>query len=60
MKKIYFAFITLSLLFIATSCDKDLPYPIDEVKIGLDTEVRVNFWKIENVTHTLGENNKIQ
>lgn len=34
--------------------------PIDEVKIGLDTEVRVNFWKIENVTHTLGENNKIQ
>ena len=39
MKKIYFAFITLSLLFIATSCDKDLPYPIDEVKRGVVIDV---------------------
>lgn len=35
MKKIYLAFMTLSLLFVAMSCDKDLPYPIDEVKRGV-------------------------
>lgn len=35
MKKIYLAFITLSLLFIATSCDEKMPYPIDEVKKGV-------------------------
>lgn len=39
MKKIYLAFITLSLLFIAVSCDKDLPYPIDEVKKGVVIDV---------------------
>lgn len=39
MKKIYLAFITLSLLFIAVSCDKDLPYPIDEVKRGVVIDV---------------------
>lgn len=39
MKKIYLAFITLSLLFIATSCDKDLPYPIDDVKRGVVIDV---------------------
>lgn len=33
--------------------------PIDEVKIGLDTEVRVNFWKIENTEHTLGGSNAV-
>ena len=39
MKKIYLAFITLSLLFVAVSCDKDLPYPIDEVKRGVVIDV---------------------
>lgn len=39
MKNIYLAFITLSLLFITTSCDKDLPYPIDEVKRGVVIDV---------------------
>ena len=39
MKKIYLAFITLSLLFVATSCDKDLPYPIDDVKRGVVIDV---------------------
>jgi len=35
MKKIFFAFISLSLLLIAFGCDKDLPYPLDEVKRGV-------------------------
>lgn len=35
MKKIYLAFITLSLLFLGFSCSKELPYPIDEVKRGV-------------------------
>jgi hypothetical protein len=35
MKKIYFALIALSLLFMASSCNEDLPYPIDEVKKGV-------------------------
>lgn len=39
MKKIYLAFITLSLLFIAVSCDKDLPYPIDQVKKGVVIDI---------------------
>ena len=39
MKKIYLAFITLSLLFVAVSCDKDLPYPIDDVKRGVVIDV---------------------
>lgn len=39
MRKIYLAFITLSLLLIATSCDKDLPYPIDDVKRGVVVDV---------------------
>lgn len=39
MKKIYLVFITLSLLFVATSCDKDLPYPIDDVKRGVVIDV---------------------
>ena len=39
MKKIFLAFISLSLLFLAQSCDKDLPYPIDEVKKGVLIDV---------------------
>lgn len=39
MKKIYLAFITLSLLLVAISCDKDLPYPIDDVKRGVVIDV---------------------
>lgn len=39
MKKIYLAFITLSLLFVAISCDKDLPYPIDDVKRGVAIDI---------------------
>ena len=35
MKKIYLAFITLSLLFLGISCSKELPFPIDEVKRGV-------------------------
>lgn len=37
MKKIYLAFITL--LLIAVSCNKDLPYPIDDVKRGVVIDV---------------------
>ena len=39
MKKIYLAFIALSLLFIAVSCEKDLPYPINDVKRGVVIDV---------------------
>lgn len=39
MKKIYLAFMTLSLLFVAISCDKDLPYPIDDVKRGVVIDI---------------------
>ena len=39
MKKIFFAFISLSLLFVVNSCDKDLPYPIDEVTRGVLIDV---------------------
>jgi hypothetical protein len=39
MKKIFFAFITLSLLFFSQSCNKELPYPIDEVKRGVLIDV---------------------
>jgi len=39
MKKIFFAFISLSLLFVAQSCDKKLPFPIDEVKRGVLIDV---------------------
>lgn len=35
MKKIYLAFVAISLLFATTSCEKDLPYPIDNVKRGV-------------------------
>lgn len=35
MKKIYLAFIALSLLFITSSCNEELPYPIDQVKRGV-------------------------
>lgn len=35
MKKIYLAFITLSLLFLGFSCSMELPYPIDDVKRGV-------------------------
>ena len=39
MKKIFFAFISLPLLFLAQSCEKDLPYPIDQVKRGVLIDV---------------------
>jgi len=39
MKKIFFAFVSLSLLFIMISCDKELPYPINEVKKGVVIDV---------------------
>ena len=39
MKKIYLAFIALSLLLGTVSCDKDLPYPIDEVSRGVVIDV---------------------
>jgi hypothetical protein len=39
MKKIYFAFIALSLIFIVSGCKKDMPYPIDEVKRGVLIDV---------------------
>lgn len=39
MKKIYLAFIALSLLFIAQSCDSELPYPIEEVKRGVIVDI---------------------
>jgi len=39
MKKIFFAFISLSLLFISNSCDKELPYPINDVKRGVVIDV---------------------
>ncbi|MDR2621172.1 MAG: hypothetical protein LBC48_01160 [Dysgonamonadaceae bacterium] len=35
MKNRYLVIITLFLLFIIPSCEKDLPYPIDEVKRGV-------------------------
>lgn len=35
MKRIFLAFTILSLLFFVQSCDKDLPYPIDEVTRGV-------------------------
>ncbi|MEA4984434.1 hypothetical protein SDC9_38878 [bioreactor metagenome] len=35
MKKIYLAFIALSLLIITSGCNKELPFPIDEVKRGV-------------------------
>ena len=39
MKKIFFGFISLALLFLAQSCDKELPYPIDQVKRGVLIDV---------------------
>jgi len=39
MKKIFFAFISFSLLIIANSCDKELPYPINDVKRGVVIDV---------------------
>ena len=39
MKKIFLACITFSLLFLAVSCDKDLPYPIDQVERGVLIDV---------------------
>ena len=39
MKKIFFAFISLSLLLCVPGCDKDLPYPIDQVKRGVLIDV---------------------
>ena len=39
MKNKYLAVIALSLLFITASCDKELPYPIDEVKKGVLIDV---------------------
>ena len=39
MKKIFLAYITFSLLFLTVSCDKDLPYPIDQVERGVLIDV---------------------
>lgn len=39
MKRIYLAFIALSLLLIGTSCTKEMPYPIDEVKKGVIIDI---------------------
>jgi hypothetical protein len=39
MKKIFLACITFSLLFLAVSCDKDLPYPVDQVERGVLVDV---------------------
>ena len=39
MKKIFLACITFSLMFLAVSCDKDLPYPIDQVERGVVIDV---------------------
>jgi len=39
MKKIYFAFAALTLLLTIHGCEKDLPYPIDEVKRGVLIDV---------------------
>ncbi len=39
MKKIYLLLFILPLLFVAHSCDKELPYPIDEVKRGVVIDI---------------------
>ncbi|MFV0467819.1 MAG: hypothetical protein ACK5MK_02705, partial [Dysgonomonas sp.] len=39
MKKIYFALIVSTLLLFVQSCDKELPYPTDEVKKGVVIDV---------------------
>ncbi len=39
MKKIYLAFTALSLLFVAQSCKKDLPFPTDEIKRGVVIDI---------------------
>lgn len=39
MKKIYLTFITLSLLFVMQGCDKELPYPIDDVTRGVVIDI---------------------
>ena len=39
MKNIFLAFTILSLLFVAQSCDEELPYPIDEVKRGVVIDI---------------------
>ena len=39
MKKVYLAFITLSLLFFVPSCKKDLPFPTDEIRRGVVIDI---------------------
>jgi len=39
MKKIYLAFITFAILFVAISCDSNLPYPTDEIKRGVIIDI---------------------
>ncbi|SEA10960.1 hypothetical protein SAMN05216331_11933 [Porphyromonadaceae bacterium KH3R12] len=39
MKKIYLILFILPLLFAAQSCDKELPYPIDDVKRGVVIDI---------------------
>ena len=39
MKKIFLAYITFSLLFLTVSCDKDLPFPLDQVERGVVIDV---------------------
>src|SRR5690554_484231 len=39
MKKIYLAFITFAILFVAISCDSNLPYPTDDIKRGVIIDI---------------------
>ena len=39
MKKIYIALFAIALLFIAQSCEKDLPYPIKDVTRGVVIDI---------------------
>lgn len=39
MRKIYLILFILPLIFVAQSCDKELPYPIDEVKRGVVIDI---------------------
>ncbi len=39
MKKIFLAFISLSLLLVLQSCEKELPYPIEDVERGVVIDI---------------------
>ncbi len=53
MKKIFLAFIALSLFFVPQSCKKDLPYPIDEVTRG----VLIDVYRLTGTDAVLEEGN---